>query len=93
MGVRIALGAEPARVRGMVVAQAMRLIVVGLVLGLTGAFALTRLMRNLLYRVSPSDPVAFGSAVILLTAAGLLASWLPAHSGTRVDPLVTMRSE
>ena len=93
MGVRIALGAEPARVRGMVVAQAMRLIVVGLVVGLTGAFTLTRLMKNLLYQVSPSDPVAFGSAVILLTAAGLLASWLPAHSGTRVDPLVAMRSE
>ena len=93
MGVRIALGAEPSRVREMVVTQAMRMVAGGLVVGLVGAFALTRLMGSLLYQISPRDPAAFGSAAILLSAAGLLASWLPARRSTYVDPVVTMRNE
>jgi putative ABC transport system permease protein len=93
MGIRIALGATPAGMRRMLVGNAMRMVAGGLVVGLGGAFVVTRLLRSMLYNVRPLDPVAIFGAVALLSLAGLVASWIPAASGTRVDPIVTMRAE
>jgi putative ABC transport system permease protein len=93
MGIRVALGAHPRSVRGMMVAHAMRMVGAGLVLGLAAAVALGRVMRSLLYDVSPTDPVAIAGAALLLAAVALVASWVPARSGTRVDPTITMRAE
>jgi putative ABC transport system permease protein len=93
MGIRIALGATPAGMRRMLVGNAMRMVAGGLVVGLGGAFVVTRLLGSMLYGVRPLDPVAIVGAVTLLSIAGLVASWIPAASGTRVDPIVTMRAE
>jgi predicted permease len=93
IGIRVALGAAPESVARMVVRAAMTMVTGGLVVGLGAALVLTRAMRSLLYEVSPTDPVAVGTAVAALFGAALLASWLPARSGTRVDPMVAMRSE
>ena len=93
MGVRIALGADPSAVRRMIVKQALRLIAGGLVVGSAGALVTSRVMRGLLYGVGAHDPLALGAAVVLLLAAGVVASWLPAHSGTRVDALIAIRGD
>jgi putative ABC transport system permease protein len=93
MGIRLALGADPGGVLRLVMAAAMRMVAAGLVAGVVGALAFTRIMRSLLYQVSPSDPWALAAATLLLGGAALLASWLPARAGTRVDPMVTMRAE
>jgi putative ABC transport system permease protein len=93
MGIRLALGARPGTVRGSVVRGAMGMVAVGLTAGLAGTFVLSRTMQSLLYEVSPTDPLAVVVAVALLVAVGLLASWLPARAGTRVDPMVTMKAD
>lgn len=93
MGIRMALGADPGGVLRLVMSAAMRMVVLGLVLGVVGALALTRVMRSLLYEVSPTDPLALAAAALVLAGAALVASWLPARAGTRVDPMITMRAE
>jgi len=93
MGIRLALGARPAEVRRMVVADGMKQALVGVVLGAAGAAWLTRMMASMLFGVSPGDPatLALASAVLLVTAA--LACYLPARRATRVDPLIVLRTE
>jgi putative ABC transport system permease protein len=93
IGVRMALGAERRTVRGMVLLDAMRAVLPGLVVGLVGAFALTRFLRGLLYGVQPTDPTVFAIVALVLTAVALLASWIPARRATRVDPLIAMRAD
>ncbi len=93
MGIRMALGADPGGVLRLVMSAAMGMVVLGLVVGVAGALVLTRVMRSLLYEVSPTDPLALVVATLLLAGAALVASWLPARAGTRVDPMITMRSE
>jgi len=93
LGIRIALGAAPAAVRRMVVGQGLGLVAAGLALGLLGAVALTRLMKSLLYEVSPTDPLTYAGVAAVLVAIAALASWLPARRATRVDPVVALRSE
>jgi putative ABC transport system permease protein len=93
IGIRVALGASPPAVLRLVVGQAMGLTLVGLAVGLAGAGALTRLMRNLLYDVSPTDPLALAGAAIALAAVGLAASVVPALRALRVDPVVALRTE
>ncbi len=93
MGVRLALGATGGLVQRMVMKGAMVPVVLGLGLGMAGAWALSRVMTGLLYQVSPNDPATFlGVATLLLTTA-LAACAVPAYRGTRVDPLVTMRGD
>ena len=77
----------------MVVGSGLRLAGLGVVIGLIGAFALTRLMQGVLYDVTPNDPVTFAAVAIGLFAVAAFASWLPALRATRVDPLVALRSE
>jgi putative ABC transport system permease protein len=93
MGIRSALGAQRADVIGLVLRQGMTLASVGLLLGLVGAFALTRLIRALLFDVTPTDPLTFVGIPLLLAAVALLACWLPARRAGKVDPMEALRYE
>jgi putative ABC transport system permease protein len=93
MGIRIALGARSRDVLSLVVKQGMALTVIGLGVGLSASFALTRLMRTLLFSVSATDPLTFIVISLLLTVVALLACWIPARRATRVDPLRALRRE
>jgi putative ABC transport system permease protein len=93
IGIRMALGAQGRDVLKMVVGQGLKLIAIGLVIGVAGAFALTRLMSSLLFGVSAFDPLTFMAVSTLLAAAGLLACYIPARRATKVDPMVALRYE
>jgi predicted permease len=93
IGVRMALGARSEQVLEMVVRDGAVTQGVGLLVGLLGAAALTRLLQGLLYGVEPLDPITFAGTSILLLAVGLLAAYLPARRASRVDPTVSMRAE
>jgi predicted permease len=93
IGIRVALGADPRDVLGMVLRQALLLTLGGVAAGLLGAAALSRVLASLLYDLSPTDPATLGSVAALLTSVALLASYLPARRATRVDPLEALRAE
>jgi ABC-type antimicrobial peptide transport system permease subunit len=93
IGIRLALGAETADVRRMVVTQGMRLALVGVLAGIAGAFALTRLLTSFLFGVDARDPVVFVAIPVLLSFVALAGVWLPAIRATRVDPLEALRYE
>jgi predicted permease len=93
IGIRLAIGATQFDVLALVVGQGTRLAIVGVTIGLAGAFAFTRVMRSLLFDVSPFDPIAFIGAALLLLAVAALASYLPARRASRVDPQLAIRSE
>jgi putative ABC transport system permease protein len=93
IGVRSALGADRARVVQMIMGQGARLVVTGLVAGLGGAYAATRLLRSLLHGVSPLDPIALGGTIAVVLAVGTLASLLPALRASRIAPIEALRSQ
>ena len=93
IGVRVALGADTARVQGMVVGHGLWLAAAGIVAGLIGAAMLTRFMRSVLYGVGATDPATFAGVAAVLLAVAFLASWIPARRAARVDPLIAMRAE
>jgi predicted permease len=93
MGIRIALGADAGRVRRVVVRESVSMVVVGVGAGAAGAFALMQLLGSMLYEVSPTDPLTFAATAATLLVAGWVAAWIPARTGSRVDPMVTMRGE
>jgi predicted permease len=93
IGIRIALGAQRIDIFRMAVGEGMRLVVIGLAVGLLGAVALTRFVRTMLFGVSPADPLTFGAISAALAAVALLACYIPARRATRVDPLVALRDE
>ncbi|MGH7460562.1 MAG: ABC transporter permease [Longimicrobiales bacterium] len=93
IGIRMALGAEAARVLRMVLLQGFTVAGLGLVLGVAGALALTKLMQSMLFNVSTMDPAAFASAPLLLGIVALMACYLPARRATRVDPARVLKQE
>ena len=93
IGVRLALGAQPSDVRSMVARHAAIVVATGIAVGLAGATGLTRVLSALLYEVSPTDPVAFAAAALVLGLVGLVASLIPARRAARIDPLTALRIE
>ena len=93
IGVRVALGARRADVLRLVVGQGMRLAAIGLGVGLVGALGVTRVVRSLLFGVTPTDPVSFAGITVFLTLVAAVASWLPARRAMGVDPIVALRRD
>ena len=93
IGIRMALGADRGRIRGMVVWQGMRLALIGVALGVGAAFGLTRLIASFLFGVKNWDPAVFVTVPMVLSAVALLAVWLPATRASRLDPMRALRTE
>jgi len=93
IGIRMALGARTPAVLKLVVKGGMTLVLIGVVIGIAGAFALTRLLTTLLFAVTPTDAMTFASVPLLLIMVSALACYIPARRATKVDPLVALRSE
>jgi ABC-type antimicrobial peptide transport system permease subunit len=92
-GIRLALGADVAKLRNMVVRQAMTLAVIGIAAGIGAAWLLTRFLASMLYTVKTHDPLIFTSVAATLALVAFFASYLPARRALRVDPVVALRYE
>lgn len=93
IGIRLALGAGTRDILKLAVGQGIRLALIGIAIGLAGAFALTRALSFFLYGVTAYDPLTYIAVSLLLTGVSLLACWIPARRAARVDPLVALRCE
>jgi putative ABC transport system permease protein len=93
IGIRLALGAQAAHVKNMVVFQGMRLAIVGVVVGLGAAFWLARLISTFLFGVTARDPLVFAGVPALLALVALVAVWIPARRASKVDPIIALRYE
>jgi ABC-type antimicrobial peptide transport system permease subunit len=91
LGIRLALGANARNLKLLVLGQGMMPVAAGVILGLAGAFALTRFMESLLFGITPTDPVTFATVAVLLASIAAVASYLPARRATRVDPVAVLR--
>ncbi len=93
IGIRVALGAEPSSVAGLILREGLALTLIGVATGLAGAFALTRFMQSFIFGVSVFDLSTFAEVSVLLVAVSLPASFVPARRAARIDPMEALRSE
>jgi putative ABC transport system permease protein len=93
IGIRMALGAGSADVLSLVLGQGMRLVAIGLGVGLAGAWVLSRVLSSQMYGITARDPLTYGAVALLLAGVALLATYVPARRATRVDPMLALRSE
>jgi ABC-type lipoprotein release transport system permease subunit len=93
IGIRVALGARQSHVFGLIIGHGMRLALAGTGLGLVGAFALTRVLKAMLFEIEPDDPGTFIVVSVVLLGIALLACWLPARRAAKVDPMTALRHE
>jgi ABC-type antimicrobial peptide transport system permease subunit len=93
IGIRMALGAQPQGIRFMVLGQFVRLIFAGLLVGVAGAWAASRVIASMLYAVSPTDSVTYAAVAVGLAAVTLVACWVPARRSAKVDPMIALRAE
>src|SRR6185295_7986084 len=93
IGVRLALGAQKRDLLALVLGQGMRLTLLGVGIGVAAALALTRIIRSLLYGVTPTDPATFTGVTLILLLVALLACWVPARRAAKVDPMEALRYE
>jgi putative ABC transport system permease protein len=92
IGIRMSLGADSGRVQRMILSEGGGLLLLGVVLGVAGAFFATRVIEGLLFGVAPHDPVTFAGVAVLMAVIGIFACWIPALRAARIDPAITMRS-
>jgi putative ABC transport system permease protein len=92
-GIRVALGAGRRQLLAMVLGQGLVLVAAGEALGLATAWSLHRLVASMVYGITPTDPITFGSAALVWAAVALAACYVPARRATKVDPVVTLRNE
>jgi predicted permease len=92
IGIRMGLGAAQGQVQRMILKEGGVLVVIGLALGVPGAFFAARIIRGLLFGVAPNDPATFISVAVMMAAIGVVACWIPARRASRIDPAITMRS-
>jgi len=93
IGVRMALGASRSNILRLAIGHGMRLVMCGIVIGAAMSLATARVMKSLLFGLSPTDPLTYGAMALLLAIVALLACWIPARRATKVDPMITLRSE
>jgi ABC-type antimicrobial peptide transport system permease subunit len=93
IGIRMALGATPARIRFGVLAKTLRLALLGIVIGAFASFAVSKLIASLLFKTEPTDPATFLGVLFLLLSVAILAGYLPALRATRIDPTTALRCE
>jgi ABC-type antimicrobial peptide transport system permease subunit len=93
IGIRLALGAQPGQVRGMILRESTGLALAGIVVGVAAALGLTRLVKSMLYGIQPWDPATLVAGVLILLAVALAASWIPARRAATVQPMEALRHE
>jgi putative ABC transport system permease protein len=93
IGIRLALGARPAQIRGLILWHGMHLLLIGSVIGLAAAFALSHVLQTILFEVKGIDPRIYLGVGALVFLATLFASWIPARRASRVDPIIALRAE
>jgi len=93
IGIRIALGAQPSSILRMILGQGLLLAMLGVGIGIAGALALGNLVKSLLFEVAPTDPVTFAGVALVLIAAAMIATYLPARRAAAVDPIIALRAE
>src|SRR4029453_16574916 len=93
IGIRLALGSSRRDVVSLMFRNGFALVTTGVGIGLTAALALARVMRTLVFQVSTTDPVVFGSIALVLVAVATIAAWVPARRAARLDPISTLRAE
>jgi ABC-type antimicrobial peptide transport system permease subunit len=93
IGIRMAIGADRREIAQMVITRSLGAVVLGLVVGLTAAFGVTRLVQGLLFGVASTDPVTFTMGIVVLLAAAAFAAYLPIRRAVRVDPMISLRND